>query len=83
MLAACCYSFVSPTESGGGVTAFPLVVDPLLSSSTPTLPVLVTSLDDDFTIPTSGELSKVVYSGRNAPCPLSYWKKSEGGSTKI
>jgi len=38
-------------------------MDPLLLSSTPTLPVLATSLDDDFPIPTSGGSSKVVVEG--------------------
>ena len=54
-----------PTGSGGGVTGFPLVVDSVLSSSssTPTLPVLATSVVDDFPIPPSGGSSKVVVEG--------------------
>jgi len=54
----------SPTcRFRGGVTGFSFVVDPLLLSSTPNLPVLATSVDDDFPIPTLGGSSKVVVEG--------------------
>ena len=56
------------------MTSFPLVVDPLLSSSTPILPMLAVSVYDDFQIPTSGGSSKMVVEGippTPLPSPLS------------